>query len=103
MLAGFPSDFPGANTEKDSEDFLDHAGLFLRSDLDDDDINLWLRHRKRVLVNEEFWNHNENIEMKSFQCVKFSEDPPIEFTMLSEIDYDRSSAFSPIQINLNKI
>lgn len=91
MISGFPSDFPcppKAQIIKEiAVDSISGGGVFVRSELSDAaDIPISPA-QKRPKIDLEA----ENIETSQNNRVKFCVEPPKEFLMFPDCEYDRTS------------
>lgn len=93
MVSGLPSDFPCPPKEQNTKENLIEpiigGGVFVRSELSQEiDVSILpVQKRLKVEVNLEI----ENEESGQNNRVKFSVEPPKEFPMFPNCEYDRTS------------
>ena len=102
MLRGFPADFPRSfdirNFTKNSEfrvdddiDMIDNTAIFMRNE-GFIEIEAITEPQKRPKVDFENENNSthDNMNENIMKHVKFSGDPPMEYSTFNDSEYDRS-------------
>lgn len=91
MVSGFPSDFPCPPKEENVKEFKAElnfeSGVFVRSELSEVDVVPISPVQKRSKITLEA----ENDETGQNNRVKFCIEPPKEFAMFPDSEYDRTS------------
>ena len=90
MVSGLPKDFPCPPKEKPKQEGVDvSSGLFVRSELPELDNSVPpVAKKPRIEIENELLDDNKTDPNKK---VKFCENPPVEFLMCPDSEYDRST------------